>query len=439
MRIVQITPGSGDSFYCENCLRDQALVRAMRAAGHDVLMVPMYLPPTTDGLAGPEPSPIFFGGLNVYLQQKSALFRRTPRWIDRLLDARWLLGLAGRRAGMTSARDLGETTLSVLRGEDGRQIKELHRLTDWLGEQGKPDVICLSNALLAGLIRSLKARLGGRVVCLLQDEDEFLDSLEGPDRQAAWGVLAERAAEADALVATSRYYADFMRGRLGIAPDKLQVVYSGVAVDDYSPEQRPPDRPTIGFLSRMCHRKGLDILVEALAILKQDPAFRDVALRVAGGKTAADDAYLDGIRGSLGRRGLTGDVEFLANLPFHQRVGFLRTLSVLSVPERVGEAGGRYILETLACGVPVVQPANGISVELLAQTGGGVLYEPNDPRHLAEALRNVLTDTNLRRELGAAGRQAVVQRFDVKRTAAELLDVFQKVQAPAKKERDCTD
>jgi glycosyltransferase involved in cell wall biosynthesis len=212
-----------------------------------------------------------------------------------------------------------------------------------------------------------------------------------------------------------------------------------VAGEDYSPEQRPPDRPTIGFLSRMCHRKGLDILVEALAILKQDPAFRDVALRVAGGKTAADDAYLDGIRGSLGRRGLTGDVEFLANLPFHQRVGFLRTLSVLSVPERVGEAGGRYILETLACGVPVVQPANGISVELLAQTGGGVLYEPNDPRHLAEALRNVLTDTNLRRELGAAGRQAVVQRFDVKRTAAELLDVFQKVQAPAKKERDCTD
>ncbi len=422
MKILLITPGSGDSFYCENCLRDQDLMRALRAAGHDAQMVPLYLPPTTDNLPVALAAPIFFGGVNVYLQQKSALFRHTPRWLDRLLDAPWLLKLAGRLAGMTSAKDLAETTLSMLRGEDGRQKKELRRLMDYLASQGQPDVVCLSNALLAGMAKAIKEALHAPVACLLQDEDEFLDGLAPADQGRAWQVLSEKCRDINAFVGVSKYYADFMQPRLAIPPDRMHVVYAGVAADRYIPAG-PASPPAIGFLSRMYARKGLDLLAEAFATLRQDTRFADLTLRIAGGKTSADDAYLRQVLAGLESQGLAQSVEVLPNLAFDQRVQFLQSLSVLCVPERVGEASGRYIMEALACGVPVVQPANGVSVELVKATGGGVLCHA-DAKSLAAALETVLADPARARQLGAAGRAAVMEKFTVQHAAAGLLDVF---------------
>ena len=151
MRIIQITPGTG-SFYCGTCLRDNALVAELRRQGHDALMVPLYLPLMVDEAPTTDDTPLFYGGVNVYLQQKSALFRKSPRWLDRLFDAPKLLRLAASRAGSTEARELGDLTVSMLRGEEGRQIKELDRLADWLTEE-QPEVVCLSNALLIGLAR----------------------------------------------------------------------------------------------------------------------------------------------------------------------------------------------------------------------------------------------------------------------------------------------
>ena len=117
MRIILLTPGTG-SFYCGTCMRDNALALALRSQGHDALMVPLYLPPTLDEASSAENAPLFYGGINVYLQQKAGLFRKTPRWVDRLFDAPALLQGAARRAGMTQAHELGDLTLSMLRGED---------------------------------------------------------------------------------------------------------------------------------------------------------------------------------------------------------------------------------------------------------------------------------------------------------------------------------
>src|SRR4051812_12158337 len=141
MRFIQLTSGTG-SFYCGTCLRDNALVSELGRQGHDALMVPLYLPPALDEAPAPGEAPLFYGGINVYLQHKSALFRGTPRWLDRLLDAPGLLRAAGSRAGMTAPSDLADLTLSMLRGEDGNQVKELDRLVDWLRETGHPDVVC---------------------------------------------------------------------------------------------------------------------------------------------------------------------------------------------------------------------------------------------------------------------------------------------------------
>jgi glycosyltransferase involved in cell wall biosynthesis len=422
MRIVQITPGSGDNFYCENCLRDNLLVRALGRLGHDAVMVPLYLPPRLKETGRDRGDPLFFGGINVFLQQKFSLFRRTPRWIDRLFDARFLLKWAARKAGMTAARTLGETTLSMLEGEEGRQVKELDRLTAWLEQAHRPDAVILSNALLAGLARRIKERLACTVVCLLQDEDEFLDALPEPFRNRAWKRLAERTAEMDLLVAVSSYYASEMAKRLGLARDRIQVVRMGIPADGYEPAIPPPGG-AIGFLSRECRGKGLDLLAEAFMILKEKAEFRETKLLVAGGKASNDEPYLAEIQGRFRDAGILEDVEFLAGFEEEDRKRFLSSLSVLSVPERHGEAWGYYVLEALASAVPVVQPANGVFPELLEMTGGGMLYEPGNIRELAGALERLLKDPGHARELGMRGRAAVKEKFNLEATARSLAEL----------------
>jgi glycosyltransferase involved in cell wall biosynthesis len=436
MRIVQITPSAGDSFYCENCLRDAALAKAMLKLGHDGLMVPLYLPLSVEQTGSAGIAPIFFGGLNVYLQQKSAFFRKTPRWLDSLFDSPGLLRWIGRKAGMTSARDLGETTISMLRGEQGRQIKELDRLVDWLDTQeNRPDIICLSNILLAGLAGPIKKRLGVPVVCLLQDEDGFLDGLASPYSQQAWQVLAERAGDMDAFIAVSKYYADIMRQRLQFGPDRVHVVYTGISLDGYESQGARPEVPTIGYLSRMCSEKGLDTLVDAFLKLKKNEKLRNAKLRIAGGKRSDDEAFLNKIRQKLHSHGVIDDVEFLPDFDRDARLAFLGSLSVLSVPEKQPVAYGLYVLEALAAGVPVVEPASGVFPELIEITGGGLLCEPNNVEALADAIGSLLLDPDKTKRLGEQGRVAVSKKFNIEQTAGQMVRIYGEI-AQKCKDRD---
>jgi glycosyltransferase involved in cell wall biosynthesis len=429
MRIIQITPGSGDNFYCENCLRDAALVKAMRQLGHDVLMVPLYLPLQTDKEHKLSNTPIFFGGLNVWLRQKSALFRRTPRWLDRVFDSPRLLGWVARRAGMTSASDLSETTISMLQGENGRQAKELDRLIEWLRlPENKADVICLSNALLAGLARPIKSALGQvAVVCLLQDEDGFLDALGSPHSQRAWQIVADRCRDVDMFIAVSAYYAEVMRRRLNLAADRVEVAYMGIALDGFDAPALRPAVPTIGYLSRMCPSRGLDNLIEAFVILKRQPKLKNVKLRIAGGKSPGDEAFIEQMRRRLSTGGVLDDVEFLPEFNRRARLEFLKGVSVLSVPEKYPVAYGLYVLEALAAGVPVVEPAIGVFPELLEMLGGGVLCKPNDAEGLAKAIESVLLNADYAEQLARRGRQAVFEKFNIEQTAGQMLRIYKEI------------
>ncbi|MCK4998240.1 MAG: glycosyltransferase, partial [Anaerohalosphaera sp.] len=306
MKIVQLTPGSGDNFYCENCLRDAGLVRAMRERGGDVMMIPMYLPLQADRDEQVSDGPLFFGGVNVYLQQKTRLFRRTPRWVDKMFDSKRLLGWVGKFAGMTSAKELGETTISMLLGEDGKQKKELDRLVDWLAvEENRPGVVCLSNALLAGLAEPIKERVKVPVVCMLQDEDGFVDGLGEEYGGKAWEILREKVRFVDRFVAVSEYYADEMAKRLDVDRGKFEVVGPGVKVDEYGQAVHGDGgEKVIGFLSRMCKEKGLDILVDAFILLRQDGRFGGVKLAVGGGRSRSDEVYIAGQMNKLERCGL---------------------------------------------------------------------------------------------------------------------------------------
>jgi len=427
MKIVQITPGSGDSFYCENCLRDQALVRALRSQGHAVVLVPLYLPLQTESQEKLTDVPIFFGGVNVYLQQKSGLFRKTPRWLDKPLDSRALLAWVSRKASMTSARGLGETTLSMLRGEQGFQVKELDRLVEWIAQDPvKPDVVILSNILLGGLAAALKLRLQVPVVCLLQDEQAFIDGLSGSHGVAAWSLLQTCSRDIDALLTVSRSYGDRIAPRLGLDASRLRVTYMGIGMGAYQVADSPPARPTIGFLSRMCPERGLDTLVEAFILLKQTPALESCQLQISGGKSQADELFVRDIQSRLSRAGVDGDVTFARDFSGRNRQRWLQGLTVMCVPEREEVAYGLCAMEALATGVPVVQPAIGVFPELISLTGGGVLVEEYSPQSFASALEPLLTDPVRARKLGLAGREGMKEHFDVEKTAADLIALLEK-------------
>ena len=427
MRLVYLMPGAGGTFYCENCMRDAGLIRALTDMGHQPLMVPLYLPLQIDDRGGLRESPIFFGGINVYLQQKSALFRKTPRWVDRLLDSPRLLRWAASKAGMTQARDLAATMLSMLQGEDGRQAKELDRLVAWLATEEKPDVVCISNALLLGSARRIRRDLGAAVACALQDEDIFVDSLPDPERQQVWDAIAERAADVDAFLAVSRYYADFMAERLRIPPEKMHVVHNGVPTANYATAPAPPDAPTLGFLERIFPDKGADIVLDAFLLLRE--RHDRLRLRFAGGWTSGDKPFIDGLRRRAADHGAAGAVDVLPNIGGEEKLAFIRSLSVLSVPARHGEAFGMYVLEALASGVPVVLPRHGAFPELIEATGGGVLYEPNEPEALAAALEPLLAEPQQARELGLRGREAVLERFDIAHAARNAAGVYESILA----------
>jgi glycosyltransferase involved in cell wall biosynthesis len=401
--------------------------------GHECLTIPLYLPLPGGQSGSAGISPIFFGGLNVYLQQKFAFFRKTPRWLDSLFDSPRLLRWLGRMAGMTSARDLGETTISMLRGEEGRQIKELHRLIDWLDtHENRPDIICLSNILLAGLAKSIKQGLGVPVACLLQDEDEFLDGLTSPYSKRAWDLISERLRDIDVFIGVSKYYTETMKRRLKLDPDKTFVIYTGISIDEYEYHADQPEVPTIGYLSRMCPEKGLDTLVDAFLKIKKNEKLRNAKLRIAGGKRSDDETFLDKIRQKLRSNGIIDDVEFLPDFDRKARIAFLRSFSVLSVPEKQPVAYGLYALEALATGVPVVQPASGVFPELLEITGGGLLFEPNNVEALADALVSLLLNPAKARRLAEQGRAAVCEKFNIDQTAEQIVRIYEQTDQKCK-------
>lgn len=428
MKIIQITPGSGDSFYCENCLRDAALVTAMHKLEQDVILLPMYLPLQVDKKEVPPEAPIFFGGINVYLQQKLSIFRKTPRWLDRLFDTPSLLEWASHKAGMTSAKDLAQTTISMLKGRHGRQIKELDRLIEWLArDENKPQIVILSNILLIGLAKPISDRLGAKVVCLLQDEDGFLDGLMPPYTQQAWNLVTKHSRDVDLFISVSEYYANLMQQKLRLDKERLEVVHMGISPDGYRLRENVPEVPTIGYLSRMCPERGLDTLVDAFIQIKKIERLKNTKLRIAGGKSASDEPFMEDIRLKLSSHGLRDDVEFLPSFERASKLEFLHSLSVLSVPEKQPVAYGLYVLESLASGVPVVEPAIGVFPELMDMTGGGVLYQDNTAGGLAAAIQPLLLDPDYAQKLGKKGRNSIFEKFRIDHTAEKMIRLFERI------------
>lgn len=431
VNLVQITPGAG-GMYCGNCFRDNALVVEMRRQGHDMVMVPLYLPMTLDESPAYGNTPTFFGGINVYLSQKLGWHRRAPRWFRQWFDSPRLLKWAAGKTAKTRASDVGELTVSMLQGEAGNQSRELHEMVGWLHSLPRPDAVYLSNALLVGFARELKSVLGTRVICFLQSEESFLDGIPEPFRTQAWAHLAERAEEVDGWIAPTRYFANRMSERLALPSSKLHVVPNGIALSGYtSLPERPPLTPNapvhLGFFARQCPDKGLDLVVDAFLELRRRGSVPHLRLRIGGGCGPGDLEFVQTLRQRISQAGLTDSVSFHPNLSREEKIAFLASCDVLSVPARISEAFGLYLIESLAAGTPVVQPDVCGFREIVEATGGGAVYPHNDAPSLANALEPLLRDPNRLRNLGAIGQRSVLRDFSDEVMAREVVTATQSI------------
>ncbi len=442
MRITYIAAGAAGS-YCGACKYDVGLVLGLRARGEEVELVPLYTPLRTDG---PDPSVgrIFYGGVNAYLQQHLALFRRSPACLDWLLDRPALLRLVSRFAVSTRPEKLGAMTVSVLQGPAGHQRKELEKLLGFLNTKPRPDIVHLTNSLLSGLAPTVKARLGVPVLCTLQGEESFVDRLPDPHRKEAIDLLRRNADAIDLFVAPCQAYAQEMVGYLRIGSERVTVVRPGIDVTAYartSPrpstrsiaqgalrglEGRPREPFRIAYLSRIAHEKGLDLLVDAFRRLEREPPGTST-LAIAGQLFGSSKSFWQGIRAQLEDEGLWGRVEYAGELDFESKVRFFRDASVFCQPSRVPDRRGMAALEALASGTPVVLPDRGVFPELVALTGGGLLVPGDDPEALAEALRELRDDPDRADRLGEAGAAGVRKHFSLEVMVSRMLEVYETV------------
>jgi glycosyltransferase involved in cell wall biosynthesis len=416
MRLVILTPGAG-GMYCGNCFRDNALAQALIRQGHSVILLPLYLPMTLDESTATAPGiPTFFGGINVYLSQKFGFYRSAPAWLRRLVDHPRLLKMVSGRAANTDARLLGEMNVSMLLGEEGNQVRELDDLLGWLRQQPKPDAILLSNALLVGFVRRLKQELKTRIIVCLQGEEAFLDSMLEPWRTQSWDTVAERGSEVDGWMAASRHFANRMGERLGIPSARLHVVPNGIQLDGYRQlpprEAKKPGAPmTVGFFSRMCPEKGMDIVIDAFLALRKTGRWNHVQLAIGGGCGAGEKAYVDEQRLRVEKAGLSDAVHFHPNVSREEKIAFYARCDITCVPARQSEAFGICLIESLAAGTPVIQPEWVTYPELIQSTGGGILYSPHTAAGLAEALDSALSNPARLRQLGETGRTSVFEHY----------------------------
>ena len=409
MRIVYLTAGAG-GMYCGSCLHDNSLAKSMHRLGHEALLVPLYTPIRTDQSNASEQF-LFYGGISVYLQQLSPMFRWLPKPFEKLLNHPGLISWFASRASATSAKQLGGLTVSMLQGADGRQRKEVLRLCQWLREIA-PDAIIFSNLLIAGCVSNIANHLPEtRLAVMLQGDDIFYESLTEPFRQQALSQMRRLAGIVDQFFVHSDYYRNHMSQLLQVEPEKMKLCPLSIDAQDLLSVDRnqvPRTVPRVGYLARIAPEKGLHLLVDAFVELKQAGQIPDTQLEIAGWLGNQHEAYWKRLQVKLDSAGLKEQYRFWGTVDRQQKADFLQLIDLLSVPTTYREPKGLFVLEAMAAGVPYLLPAHGAFLELHGRANCGQLHQPDSVAELKLRLLGSLQNIQHTRQLAQSCREYVL-------------------------------
>jgi glycosyltransferase involved in cell wall biosynthesis len=251
------------------------------------------------------------------------------------------------------------------------------------------------------------------------------------------GVLRRLSPRVSAAVAVSRAVADDLRRVCG-PRFPVHVVYNAVDLTRFRPDgpradlaalagmgPEPAGTVRVGLVATMGVWKGHRVFIDAIRRLGGDPPLRAY---VVGGRiyrTAGSEEDPDELRrlieqnGLADRAGITGFVD--------DRAAAMRALDVVVHASTQPEPFGLVIAEAMACGRPVIATAAGGAAEIVDDGVDALTVPPSDPEALADAIRRLASDAELRARMGAAGRAKAEQRFDRARLAAEVIPIYRAV------------
>ncbi|MGA7216377.1 MAG: glycosyltransferase [Terrimicrobiaceae bacterium] len=187
----------------------------------------------------------------------------------------------------------------------------------------------------------------------------------------------------------------------------------------------------IGYVGRIVEPKGLRTLAAAL------PSLRDLPWKlVVIGKGDFEETF----RQLLADGGVSDRVAFLGFVPHEETPRYLSAFDTLVVPSETQpnwkEQFGRVITEAMACETPVVGSSSGEIPNLIGKSNGGLVFPERDPVEFAKALRQILTDKDLRQKLGEDGRKWVEREVSLSAVAKKMADTFENVTGSEAKQSD---
>jgi glycosyltransferase involved in cell wall biosynthesis len=171
-----------------------------------------------------------------------------------------------------------------------------------------------------------------------------------------------------------------------------------------------------------------------LRVLAVDAEMPPVRVQAVGYVDAAERAYLAGIQREMADAGLADRFEYLGEPDRADKIAFLQSLDAFCLPTVYRESKGLSVLEAWANAVPVVIPSHGAFPEMMADTGGGVLCEPNSPPALAAALKRLALDPDFASQCGLTAQRAVRERYNSEVMARQIAELYRELtgRVPAK-------
>lgn len=390
MKIAVITAG-GAGMFCGSCMQDNTLVRALRMAGQDAVLVPTYTPIRVDE-EDVSTDRVFLGGINVYLDSVMPGWKFLPGWMTNWLNRESVISALSRIGAGNDASKLGSLTLDMLKGTNGPQRREVHEFTDYLCSELNPDVIIFSNALLSGVLSELRPRFPGKILCLLQGDDIFLEALSKRWKPPVLKQLIQNCKSFDGFLTHSDYYRHFMAEYLQLPGSVFRRI--PLTVDEHCVEESDAHDESqpfhIGYFARVCPEKGIQNLLRAAAQVL--PRFPNVRLTVAGYLPQQHQNWFHQLLSDA--RTVVGDRIHWAGSPEdrQEKFGIIRSFDLLCIPTDYREPKGLYVLEAALHGVPSLVPDHGAFPELIETLGHGALYNPADESGLMEALCRLISE-----------------------------------------------
>jgi glycosyltransferase involved in cell wall biosynthesis len=198
---------------------------------------------------------------------------------------------------------------------------------------------------------------------------------------------------------------------------RTSVVYNGVDPELFSPGPETPSEPSLVLsVGNLIPTKGHELLIRSAAALAVE--FPALVLEIIG--DGPERAHLENLAQELK---IADRVQFLGRRSRHEVAAAMRRCTVFALPSRY-EGMGCVYLEAMAVGKPVIGCREQGIAEVIRQGSNGFLVGPDNEKELTLALGMLLRDETRRRNLGAAARDTILERFTLSQQAESLVRIY---------------